>query len=49
MSIMVLGAIIDLFVVVMALSGSRKAQRALIFISSLMAAGVLAIWFFLYR
>ena len=43
------GAIIAHVLLVMALAGSNIAQRMLIFIVSLMAAALLAIWFFLLR
>ena len=45
MGVVVLGAIIALVLLVMALAGSNIAQRMLIFIVSLMAAALLAIWF----
>ena len=49
MSIMVLGAVAGLFILVMALAGSKMARQALIIIVVLMAGGLLAIWWFLYR
>ena len=47
MSIMVLGAIVGFVVLVMALAGSKIARQALMIIVILMAAGLLAIWYFL--
>ena len=46
---MVLGAaIVALIILVTALGGSRLSRQLVITISSLMAAALLAIWFFLY-
>ena len=47
MSIMVLGAAVGLIVLVMALGGSKMARQALILIVILMAAALLASWYFL--
>ena len=43
----VLGAIIALVVLVLALAGSKLARQTLMLIAGLMAAALLAIWFFL--
>jgi hypothetical protein len=48
MSIVVLGAAVGLFILVMALAGSKLARQAVILIAVLMAAAVLAIWYFVY-
>ena len=44
---MVLGAAVGLIVLVMALAGSKIARQAVMIIVFLMAAALLAIWFFL--
>jgi len=49
MAVVVVGALIALGILVMALGGSQKAQQMLMFIVGLMAAALLAIWFFLLR
>jgi hypothetical protein len=49
MSIVVLGAAVGLFVLVMALAGSKLARQSVIIIGVLMAGALLAIWYFLYR
>ena len=46
MSIMVVGAVIGLVVLVMALGGSKSARKALLFIVAVIAAALLAIWYF---
>ena len=50
MSIMVLGAIAGLFIIVFAIAGSKLAREMLILVGVLMAALLVAIWyFFFYR
>ena len=48
MALIVGAAIITLIVIVLAFAGSREAQRAVILMSRMAAAGLLAIWYFLY-
>jgi len=48
MSVVVLGAVVGLFVLVMALAGSKLARQAVILIVVLMAGALLAIWYFVY-
>ena len=48
MSIMVLGALVGLIFLVMALGGSRFSRQVVIFMVSLMAAALLAIFYLLY-
>ena len=48
MAPIVVAAIVTLFVIGLALGGSRDVQRAVILMSSVVAAALLAIWYFLY-
>ena len=48
MSIMVLGAIAGIFILVFAIAGSKLAREALVFVGGLMAALLVAIWYFYF-
>ena len=48
MSLVIVGPTIALFIIVTALAGVRYSQKLAIALSSLIAAALFAIWYFLY-